>query len=117
MWNQGGTGSNEILTLLEVAERLGIERARPERTVISHLRKLEQDTGRHILVVSGSGKGRRYLVIGREMEAALDGERSVDGLAEKIAGAVQRIEQRVTDVSMRLDGVARRVDAIERRVA
>lgn len=120
MWSQGGTGSNEVLTLAEVAERLGAtDRARPDRFVLAALRRLEADTGRRLIVATGEGKAKRYLVRGRELDAALDGDTrvDVDTLADRIAAAVQRIEQRVTDVSMRLDGVARRVDAIERRVA
>lgn len=107
----GGTGSNELLTLLEVAERLAITRARPDRWVMSALRRLEHETGRRIVVSSGSGKGRRYLVLGRELEAALDGDRrDVDVIADKIAGAVQRIEDRVVAVSVRVEGLARRVE-------
>lgn len=114
----GGSGSNEIATLAEVAERLGLNRgARPDRTVLAALRRMERHTGRRLLVASGEGQGRRYLVRVRELEAALDGEDRVDvnSLADKIASAVQRIEARVEGVSLRLDAVVRRVDALERR--
>lgn len=112
--NPGGTGSNEVLSLLDVAERLDIQRSRPDRSVIRALRRLEQDTGRRILVASGAGKGRRYLVLGRELEAALDGDRrDLDTLAERIAGAVQRIEERVTQVSVKVEALGRRVDQVE----
>lgn len=112
----GGSGSNEVLSLLEVAERLDIQRARPDRSVVRALRRLEQDTGRRILVASGAGKGRRYLVLGRELEAALDGDRrDVDALAERIAEAVQRIEDRVEKVSLKVEALSDRVERVELR--
>lgn len=114
--NPGGTGSNEVLSLLDVAERLSVNRARPDRRVLALLRRMERDTGRRILVTSGVGKGRRYLVLGRELEAALDGDRrDIDTLAEKVAAAVQRIEDRVIAVSVRLEKNERRVDEMEKR--
>lgn len=114
--NPGGTGSNEVLTLLDVGERLSIQRTRTDRAVLRALRRLEQDTGRRIVVASGSGRGRRYLVLGRELEAALDGDRrDIDQIAERIATAVQRIEDRVQSVSVKVEAVVKRVDEIEKR--
>lgn len=114
--NPGGTGSNEVLTLLEVAERLGIVRARPDRRVLAVLRRLERDTGRRILITTGEGKGRRHLVSGREYEAALDGDkRDIDSIAEKVASAVQRIEATVTAVSVKVEALGRRVERVEMR--
>jgi len=114
--NQGGTGSNEVLSLLDVAERLSIVRARPDRRVLAVLRRMERDTGRRILVTTGSGKGMRHLVLGREFEAALDGDRrDLDALADKVASAVQRIEATVTAVSVKVEALGRRVEVVETR--
>lgn len=118
MFFQGGSGSNEVLTLAEVAARLGLERARPDRGVLRVLRRIERDTGRRLLVMTGQGTGRRYLVLGRELDAALDGDVrvDVDSLADRIASAVHRIEDRIERMAGRMDAVDRRVAALERRV-
>lgn len=115
--NPAGTGSNEVLSLLDVAERFAIDRrARPDRTVLAVLRRMERDTGRRIVVASGTGRGRRYLVLGRELEAALDGDRrDIDQLAEKVAAAVQRIEDRVIAVSVKVEAMDKRVAEVEKR--
>jgi hypothetical protein len=116
---QGGTGSNEVLTLAEVAERLEIDTVRPDRAVVRKLRALEKQTGRVLLVASGEGKGRRYMVLGRELDAALEGEAKADigTLADRIAAAVQRIEDRVERVSLDVAALARRVDRLEQVTA
>jgi len=114
--NPAGTGSNEVLSLLGVAERLSVDGARPDRRVLALLRRMERDTGRRILITTGDGKGRRYLVLGREFEAALDGDRrDIDQLADRVASAVQRIEATVTAVSLKVEALGKRVEAVEMR--
>jgi hypothetical protein len=56
------------------------------------------------------------LVLGREFEAALDGDRrDLDALADKVASAVQRIEATVTAVSVKVEALGRRVEVVETR--
>lgn len=115
--------SNEVLTLVDVAGRLGVQRARPERRALSWLRRLEESSGRRILVTTGHGARRRYLVLGRELEAALAGERrEIDAIANRVASAVQALRDEMTAVSAKVDAAvrqcgtyAKRVEELERR--
>lgn len=101
-----------ILSLTSTAERLGIE-ARGKgvyRAIIRKLRRLEELSGRKILVASGVGGGRRYIVLERELDAALDGEsRRIDDMANSIAEGVQRIESLVENLSVRVAKLERLV--------
>lgn len=95
-----------ILTLTAAAERLGIATT---KATVRKLRQLEAHSGRHILVASGVGRARRYIVLERELDAALDGDRrDIESLAERIAEGVQRIEDRVSGLSVRVEKLERR---------
>lgn len=99
-----------ILTLFDVAERFGLPATwAGRRTAMSRLRRLETFSGRTIVAHNGRpGTGRRYVVLERELDAALNGDgRDVDAVANKIADAVQRIEQRVQDLSIRVERAER----------
>jgi len=72
-----------LLSLGAAAGTLGITTSRPDRAVRAALGRIEATTGMTLLVASGEGRGRRYLVIERDLMAALGGHVATCPAAKK----------------------------------
>lgn len=106
-----------MLTLSEVNEMLG--GGMDNQTVMARIRKLEQASGRAILVPRGEGRQRRYLVRPDELSAAQAEDarepspQDLDTLASQIADRVQAMDERHTQMSLAVAELRREVDALK----
>lgn len=106
-----------MMTLPEVARMLGM--TVNGQNVLRRVRKMEQATGRKILIELGEGAARRYLINPDEFASALHGEqapapmREFDAVAEQIADTVQGMDERHTRMSLELAETKRIVGELQ----
>lgn len=91
-----------MLTLSDVARGFGLTVTLQQ--VKNRVQALERRTGRRILLVSGRGKGKRYMVNAEELAAAMGCSTldSVDTMANQAADAVEAQNKRIQAISERL---------------
>jgi hypothetical protein len=106
-----------MLTLSEVNELLG--GGMDNQTVMARIRKMEQVSGRTILVARGEGRQRRYLVRPDELSAARAEDarepspQDLDALAAQIAEQVQAMDERHTQMSLSVVDMRKRIEKLE----
>jgi alkanesulfonate monooxygenase SsuD/methylene tetrahydromethanopterin reductase-like flavin-dependent oxidoreductase (luciferase family) len=108
-----------MLTVMEFAVKYGMasgsEHAVRQR-VLRRIRRLEKATGRNMLVSTGSGPGRRFLVR-EDTEDARVSDDVLSELADAMAAQITALEDRHTNVSTGLAEIRRSLEKTIERVA
>lgn len=114
-----------MLTVMEFARKHGIDggsdHATRQRT-LRRLRRMERATGRSLLVETGCGNGRRFLVRDDADDVCRDNEGELSEIANAIATQIEIFERRhgemvtgLASVRAAIVNIVSRLERLERR--